>query len=257
MTDIEIAEKTKPQHIVKVAKKLGLKKNELICYGDKIAKINTTRKTNQKNKLILVSSMSPTPSGNGKTTISIGLADALSKIGKKTSLALREPSLGPVFGMKGGATGGGQSQVIPMTEINLHFTGDIHAITSANNLLCSAIDNSIYFDNPLKIDPEKICFHRCEDINDRNLRNCSITDGKIKRKEIFQITASSEIMAIVSLAKDLADLKLRLGNIIVAYSTDNKPIFANCSFNIFFSISFFDISSATSYSTIFSLSKYS
>ena len=226
MTDIEIAEKAKLENIVDIAHKLGLNNEQIICYGNNMAKINKSTIPRKDNKLVLVSSMSPTPSGNGKTTISIGLADALSRLGKSTSLALREPSLGPVFGLKGGATGGGYSQVVPMAEINLHFTGDFHAITSANNLLCSAIDNSIYFDNPLGIDPSRIVFHRCEDINDRALRNCSTNDGKTENKTSFQITAASEIMAVLSLAKDLSDLKRRLGNIIVAYTFESLPVFA-------------------------------
>jgi len=219
MTDIEIAESVKPIKIRKLAKKLGLKPSEIICYGDDKCKIKKKYKETN-NKLILVTAINPTSAGIGKTTVSIGLADALNKLNKSVCLALREPSLGPVFGIKGGATGGGHSQVIPMSDINLHFTGDFHAITSANNLLCAMIDNHIFQGNELGI--EKILFHRCLDINDRALRKTMVGD----REESFTITAASEIMAIMCLAKDLNDLKKRLGNIIIGLNKNGKPIFA-------------------------------
>jgi formate--tetrahydrofolate ligase len=204
-----------------VAKKLGLKDKDLSLYGDYMAKINC--ELGKKNgNLILVTAINPTTAGEGKTTVSIGLADALSLLNKKVCLALREPSLGPVFGMKGGATGGGLSSLVPEDDINLHFTGDFHAITSANNLLCSCIDNHIYQGNSLNID--KVIFNRCLDMNDRALRNCKVGDNE--REEHFVITAASEIMAILSVSKDFNDMKDRLGNIIVALNKDNKPVFA-------------------------------
>ena len=227
MTDIEIAESVKPQSITKIAKKLGLKKSEIVTFGEHKAKVNRKDLTPKKNsKLVLVTAINPTSAGIGKTTVSIGLADALSKK-KRTCLALREPSLGPVFGIKGGATGGGYSQVIPMADINLHFNGDFHAITSANNLLCSIIDNHIFQGNSLKIDPEKIMFHRCLDVNDRALREVSVanTKGETPRPDNFSITAASEIMAIMCLSQDIEDLKRRLGNILVAFDTKGKPVY--------------------------------
>ncbi len=225
-TDIEIAHSIKTDRIDVTAGKLGLKKSEYYTLGDNIAKVSCNR-DNNKSKLILVTSINPTKAGNGKTTVSIGLGDALAKLNKKVCLALREPSMGPVFGMKGGATGGGYSQVVPMEEINLHFTGDFHAITSANNLLCSAIDNHIFQGNALNIDTSKILFNRCLDLNDRALRNVIVeADGENARKEKFNITAASEVMAILSVAKDLADLKRRLGNILVAFDKEAKPVYA-------------------------------
>ena len=210
-----------------IAKKLGVKKIEL--YGDYIAKLPIDE-INPKSKLVLVTAINPTASGEGKTTVSIGLADAMNLINKKTSLALREPSLGPVFGMKGGATGGGKSLIVPSQEIDLHFTGDFHAITSANNLLCALIDNHIYQGNELNIDINTIKFNRCLDSNDRFLRNIQIgLGGKlagIPREEHFIITAASEIMAIMCLATSYDDLKTRLGDIFVAYTLDKKPVFA-------------------------------
>ena len=227
MTDIEIAESIKPKKIKEVAKSIGLKPKDLILYGDYKAKINK-KITPNNNKLVLVTAINPTSAGIGKTTVSIGIADALHSMGESVCLALREPSLGPVFGVKGGATGGGRSQVIPMADINLHFNGDFHAITSANNLLCSMIDNHIFQGNELNIDPEKILFHRCLDLNDRALR--SVTVGQTKketpRQDHFTITAASEIMAIMCLAKDISDLKRRLGNIIVALNKKGKPVYA-------------------------------
>lgn len=229
MTDIEIAESVKPQHIKNVAKKLGLCEDNLELYGSNKAKIKNV-KLNPHGKLILVTSINPTASGEGKTTVSIGLADGISLLHKKVCLALREPSLGPVFGIKGGATGGGMSQIVPMDEINLHFTGDFHAITSANNLLCALIDNHIFQGNQLNIDEKKIVFNRCLDVNDRALRKVTVNQEGLKnnipREEKFNITSASEVMAILSLSNDIVDLKRRLGNIVIAFSKSGKPIFA-------------------------------
>lgn len=229
MTDIEIAESVRPEKISKIAKKLGLKSKDLYLYGDLKAKI-TKKSYEPRNdsKLVLVTAINPTSAGIGKTTVSIGIADALNEMGESVCLALREPSLGPVFGIKGGATGGGYSQVIPMADINLHFTGDFHAITSANNLLCSMIDNHIFQGNELNIDENKILFHRCLDLNDRALRSVTVAQTKIEnpREDSFTITAASEIMAIMCLSRNLADLKKRLGDILVAISKKGKPIYA-------------------------------
>ena len=224
LSDIEIARSVRPLKITEVAKKIGITEDQLELYGNYKAKIIASH-GKKKGKLILVTAINPTKSGNGKTTVSIGLADAFQKNGDSVCLALREPSLGPVFGTKGGATGGGFSQIIPMEDINLHFTGDFHAITSANNLLCSLIDNHIFQGNALKINPKKILFRRCLDINERALREveCETT---YPRHERFIITAASEIMAIVCMAENIADLKVRLGNIMVALDTDGKPIYA-------------------------------
>ena len=222
MTDIEIASSCKMKLIKDVAKSIGI--DELIeNYGNYKAKINYDKIKKSKNgKLVLVTSIHPTPYGEGKTTLSIGINDALRKIGKNSIVVLREPSLGPTFGMKGGATGGGRSQVVPMDDINLHFTGDMHAITSCNNLLCALIDNHIYHGNELKIDPNSSCFHRTLDMNDRALRRLSLDT----RKERFCITAASEIMAILCLAKDMTDLRKRLDSILIGYTYDKTPIFA-------------------------------
>ncbi|MDE6029241.1 MAG: formate--tetrahydrofolate ligase [Clostridiales bacterium] len=219
-TDIEIAYEAKPQPIEAIAKKLGI--DDGYRYGDYVAKVKPAN--NPKAKIILVTAINPTPAGEGKSTVSIGLADGLNKIGKLTALALREPSLGPVFGMKGGATGGGMAQILPMDDINLHFTGDLHAITAANNLLCAMIDNSIYFGNPLKI--AKVTFNRCMDCNDRALRSIVVNAGSGARDDGFNITAASEVMATLCLSSDFDDLKARLGRIIVAYDYDGKPITA-------------------------------
>lgn len=227
MTDIEIERLYKKQPIVKVAKKFGINKKDLITYGDYSAKILRVDTSKKDGNLILVTATNPTKFGEGKTTVSIGLSDALNMLGQKSVLALREPSLGPVFGIKGGATGGGFSQVVPMEDINLHFNGDFHAITSANNLLCSIIDNSIYFGNPLNIDMNKINFHRCLDINDRSLRNIELNvEGKYSRTEKFNITAASEIMSIMTLSKNIDELKQRLGNILIGFNKKNQPVFA-------------------------------
>lgn len=232
MGDIEIARSVTLKPIEEVAKKVGTRKEELECYGKYKAKISDELrnrvKNNQDGKLILVTAINPTPLGEGKTTISIGLADGLSYIGKKAMLALREPSLGPVFGVKGGATGGGHAQVAPMEDINLHFTGDIHAITSANNLLSALIDNHIYFGNELGF--KKVVWRRCVDLNDRQLRTieCGLSGekGVVPRQDGFDITVASEIMAILCLSSDLEDLKARIGNIIIGYNEEDEPIYA-------------------------------
>ena len=233
MEDIEIARNTKLDNIVEIATKAGIKEDELEQYGKYKAKIDSKKlfkrlESKQNGKLILVTSINPTPLGEGKTTMAIGIADGLSRIGKKAILALREPSLGPVFGIKGGATGGGHAQVAPMEEINLHFTGDIHAITSANDLLSAIIDNHIYFGNELGF--EKVTWKRCIDLNDRQLRKVetglSGEKNIVKREDGFDITVASEIMAILCLATDLQDLKRRIGNIIVGYNKEGKPITA-------------------------------
>ena len=233
MEDIEIARNTKLDNIVEIATKAGIKEDELEQYGKYKAKIDSKKlfkrlESKQNGKLILVTSINPTPLGEGKTTMAIGIADGLSRIGKKAILALREPSLGPVFGIKGGATGGGHAQVAPMEEINLHFTGDIHAITSAHDLLSAIIDNHIYFGNELGF--EKVTWKRCIDLNDRQLRKVetglSGEKNIVKREDGFDITVASEIMAILCLATDLQDLKRRIGNIIVGYNKEGKPITA-------------------------------
>lgn len=228
MTDIEIARSVKSKNITEIAKIVGIE-NKIELYGSNKAKISLDLLNKKRNsKLILVTAINPTPMGEGKTTVSISLNDALCKLGKKSILALREPSLGPVFGVKGGATGGGYAQVIPMEDINLHFTGDFHAITTANNLLCSVIDNHIYQGNALNID--KVIFKRCLDLNDRQLRviNTGLSKEKNTKERIdgFDITAASEIMAILCLSKDLNDLKRRIGNIVIGYDTKGKEITA-------------------------------
>jgi len=233
-TDIQIAKESKMEPIENVAEKIGLAKNDLELYGDYKAKLKPElweRIKNQKDgKLILVTAISPTPAGEGKTTTSIGLAMAMNRLGKKTMLALREPSLGPCMGVKGGAAGGGYSQVMPMEEINLHFTGDLHAITTANNLLSAIIDNHIFQGNELGIDARQILWKRAMDLNDRTLRNTVVgLGGKsqgVPREESFNITVASEIMAILCLSENLADLKKRLGNILVAYTFSGEPVYA-------------------------------
>ena len=230
MTDIEIEKQVNLENILDIAKKTNIDENDVELYGKYKAKISNFEKYNKnsKGKLVLVTAMSPTPLGVGKTTISIAIADGLRKIGKKSILALREPSLGPVFGMKGGATGGGHAQVAPMEDINLHFTGDIHAITSANNLLSAMIDNHIYYGNKLQI--EKVVWKRCVDLNDRQLRKIQTgLSGESKivpREDGFDISVASEIMAIVCLAENIEELKQRLGNIIIGYNRKEEPIFA-------------------------------
>ena len=233
MKDIEIARQAKLKNILEITKKLNISEEYVESYGKHKAKVSYKLLSKLKNKkdgkLVLVTSINPTPLGEGKTTTSVGLADALVKIGKNSILALREPSLGPVFGMKGGATGGGYAQVAPMDEINLHFTGDIHAITTANNLLSAMIDNHIYWGNKLGI--EKVTWKRCMDMNDRQLRKieCGLSENKerIVRTDGFDISVASEIMAIFCLASDLKDLKKRIGNIIIGYTKEEKPITAS------------------------------
>ena len=232
MTDIEIAKNIKLKNIAEIAENIGIKENEIEQYGKYKAKVsNNTYKRLEKNengKLVLVTAINPTPLGEGKTTVSISIADSLSKLGKKSILALREPSLGPVFGIKGGATGGGMSQIAPMEDINLHFTGDIHAITSANNLLSSLIDNHIYFGNELKI--KKVTWKRCLDLNDRQLRlvETGISGEKNiePRKDGFDITVASEIMAILCLSNNIKELKENLGKIIIGYNESDEPVYA-------------------------------
>ena len=230
MTDIEIAKKFKLKNINEIAKQLDIEDEDIELYGKYKAKISNPEKYYNKSdgKLILVTAMSPTPLGEGKTTISISIADGLRRIGKKSILALREPSLGPVFGIKGGATGGGYAQIVPMEDINLHFTGDIHAITSANNLLSAMIDNHIYFGNELKI--KEVVWKRCVDLNDRQLRKIETgLSGESKivpRMDGFDISVASEIMAILCLSENIKDLKEKLGNIIIGYNDNNEPVFA-------------------------------
>ena len=232
MTDIEIARNTKLDNIVEIAKKVNVEEEDLELYGKYKAKFSSDLykkiKERKNGKLILVTAISPTPLGEGKTTISIAIADGLRKINKKSILALREPSLGPVFGIKGGATGGGKVQVAPMEDINLHFTGDIHAITAANNLLSSLIDNHIYFGNELKF--KEVVWKRCVDLNDRQLRvvETGLSGEKkiVPRKDKFDITVASEIMAILCLSENIVDLKEKLGNILIGYNEENKPIYA-------------------------------
>lgn len=233
LTDIEIAQNAKMKDINKIAASLGISSDEIDPYGHYKAKISDSvmerLKDKKDGKLILVTAVNPTPAGEGKTTVSIGLGEAMSQIGKKAIIALREPSLGPVFGIKGGAAGGGYSQVVPMEDINLHFTGDMHAITSANNLMCAMLDNSIQQGNELNIDPRRIQVKRCLDMNDRALRNIiNSLGGKlngIPREDHFCITVASEVMAILCLASDLFDLRERLGNILVAYTFDGQPVY--------------------------------
>ena len=225
MTDIEIAHNTEMLHIKDIATKVGIEEY-LEYYGNYKAKVRYDDVTGKRGKLILVTATSPTPFGEGKTTVSIGLLDALCHKGINAIASLREPSLGPVFGIKGGATGGGHSQVIPMEDINLNFTGDFHAITAANNLLCAAIDNHIFQGNELNIDENRIMFNRCLDVNDRALKDITINSKNYTRKEKFDITAASEIMAILCLAKDMDDLKVKLDRILIGYSKEGKPLFA-------------------------------
>ena len=233
LTDIEIAQEAKMKKITDIADRLGIDADDLEQYGQYKAKLSESLykklENNKDGKLILVTAINPTPAGEGKTTVSVGLTQAMARIGKKAMLALREPSLGPVFGIKGGAAGGGYSQVVPMEDINLHFTGDMHAITAANNLICAMLDNHMQQGNELQIDPRRIVFKRCLDMNDRSLRNTIIgLGGKVNgvpREDGFQITVASEVMAILCLASDLNDLKTRIGNILVAYSTSGEPVY--------------------------------
>ena len=230
MEDIEIARQAKLKPITDIAKDIGIDDSSLECYGKYKAKINLAeldkRKNDKDGKLVLVTSINPTPLGEGKTTVAIGLADGLNRIGKKAILALREPSMGPVFGIKGGATGGGYAQVAPMEDINLHFTGDIHAITAANNLLSAIIDNHIFQGNELKI--KKVTWKRCLDMNDRTLRTVTVGQsgerGMVERQDHFDISVASEIMAIFCLATSIEDLKRRLGNIVIGENEEGKPV---------------------------------
>ena len=227
LSDIEIAKSCKMQDIGAVAARLGLKEEDIERYGKYKAKISRAPSA-KRGRLVLVTAINPTASGEGKTTVSIGLADGMRRIGKNVCLALREPSLGPVFGIKGGAAGGGYAQVVPMEDINLHFTGDLHAITAANNLLCAMLDNHIFRGNELDIDPGKIYFRRCLDMNDRALRNVTVGQrGEgVEREEHFEITAASEVMAILCLATSLKDLKRRLGDIIVGENRKGEYVYA-------------------------------
>ena len=230
MEDIEIARQAKLKPITEIANEIGIDDSNLECYGKYKAKINLSeldkRKNDKDGKLVLVTSINPTPLGEGKTTAAIGLSDGLNRIGKKSILALREPSMGPVFGIKGGATGGGYAQVAPMEDINLHFTGDIHAITAANNLLSAIIDNHIFQGNELKI--KKVTWKRCLDMNDRTLRTVTVGQsgerGMVERQDHFDISVASEIMAIFCLATSIEDLKRRLGNIVIGYNEEDKPV---------------------------------
>ena len=234
LTDIEIAQQCAMKPITEIASELNIRPEELEPYGHYKAKLSDSlfdRLADRPNgKLVLVTAINPTPAGEGKTTTTVGLGQAMKKIGKNAIIALREPSLGPVFGVKGGAAGGGYAQVVPMEDINLHFTGDMHAITAANNLLCAILDNHLQQGNELGIDPRRVLFKRCMDMNDRALRNTIVgLGGKangVVREDGFQITVASEVMAILCLAADLQDLKERLGNILVAYTYDNKPVYA-------------------------------
>ena len=234
LTDIEIAQQAEMEPIKNVAAKLGMSEDDIEMYGKYKAKISDeymqSVKNNENGKLILVTAINPTPAGEGKTTATVGLGQAMCKLGKKAVIALREPSLGPCFGIKGGAAGGGYAQVVPMEDLNLHFTGDFHAITSANNLLAAVMDNHMHQGNTLRIDPKRIVFKRCLDMNDRVLRNIIVGMGKkgdgVMRQDGFVITVASEIMAILCLATDIKDLQERLSRIIVAYNVDNEPVTA-------------------------------
>ena len=229
LSDLEIAQQCEMLNIKEIAKKINLTENDLELYGKYKAKINYNIHNKMKDgKLILVTAINPTPAGEGKSTVTIGLSDAMNKIGVNTVVALREPSLGPVMGIKGGAAGGGYAQVVPMEDINLHFTGDLHAITTANNLIASMIDNHIHQGNELNIDPSHVIWHRCVDLNDRALRNVTIgLGGKINgvpRDDHFDITVASEVMAVLCLSSSLEDFKLRIGRMVVAYTYDKKPV---------------------------------
>lgn len=233
LTDIEIAQQAKMKKIAQIAAEIGIDENDIEPYGHYKAKLSDDAlnklKDKKDGKLVLVTAVNPTPAGEGKTTVSIGLGQGMAKIGKKAVIALREPSLGPVFGIKGGAAGGGYSQVVPMEDINLHFTGDMHAITSANNLMCAILDNHIQQGNELGIDQRRVMIKRCLDMNDRALRNivCSLGGrlNGIPREDHFIITVASEVMAILCLAEDVFDLKKRLGDILVAYTYEGKPVY--------------------------------
>ena len=234
LTDIEIAQSVTPKNIIEIAKAAGIDEKYIELYGRTKAKLDLSlledSKDKKDGKLVLVTAITPTPAGEGKTTTTIGLADGMHRLGKRVAVALREPSLGPVFGIKGGAAGGGYAQVIPMEDINLHFTGDFHAIGAANNLLAAMLDNHIYQGNALNIDPRRITWKRCVDMNDRQLR--FVTDGLggrvngVPREDGYDITVASEIMAVLCLASSISDLKARLSRIIVGYTYDEKPVTA-------------------------------
>lgn len=230
-SDIEIAQEVNLRKITDVAKELSLSEDDLILFGNYKAKLADAvlEKKNHNGKIILVTAITPTKAGEGKTTVSIGLAQALRRLNKKTCLALREPSLGPVMGLKGGATGGGYSQVLPMEDINFHFTGDMHAITAANNLVSAVIDNELYYDNKLNIDKDRIIWKRCLDVNDRSLRSVNVGCGSkfngVERPDSFSITVATETMAIFCLSKDMKDLENRLNNALIAYTLDDKPLY--------------------------------
>lgn len=230
MTDIEIADQAQMRPISEIAAQIGLSEDEIEQYGKYKAKITlpVTAHPDKKHKLVLVTSINPTPAGEGKSTVLVGLGDAMNQLGHQTIIAMREPSMGPVFGIKGGATGGGYSQVVPMEDINLHFTGDLHALTSANNTLAALVDNYIMRDNELGLDPRRIIWKRVEDVNDRALRNVVTGLGGIMqgvpRQTGFDITAASEMMAILCLSTDLMDLKRRVGKIVVGYTYDKQPV---------------------------------
>ena len=233
-SDIQIAQEAKMEYITKISEKLNLTEDDIEQYGKYKCKLSLDilekNKNKENGKLVLVTAINPTPAGEGKSTVTVGLGQALCKMGKNAVIALREPSLGPVFGIKGGAAGGGYAQVVPMEDINLHFTGDMHAITSANNLLAAAIDNHIHQGNDLRIDSRRIVFKRVMDMNDRALRNIVVgLGGKLNgflREDGFMITVASEIMAILCLANSLSDLKERMGNILIAYDLDGNPVYA-------------------------------
>ena len=232
LSDLEIAQQCEMLNIKEIAKKINLTENDLELYGKYKAKINYNIQNKMRDgKLILVTAINPTPAGEGKSTVTIGLSDAMNKIGANTVVALREPSLGPVMGIKGGAAGGGYAQVVPMEDINLHFTGDLHAITTANNLIASMIDNHIHQGNELNIDPSHVIWHRCVDLNDRALRNVTIgLGGKfngVPRDDHFDITVASEVMAVLCLSSSLEDFKVRIGRMVVAYTYDKKPVTVN------------------------------
>ncbi len=232
-TDLEIAQECVMEPIQEVAAKIGIPEEALERYGNYKAKLSfdfvKSLENEEEGKLILVTAINPTKAGEGKSTTTVGLGDGLNRLGKKTMMALREPSLGPVFGLKGGAAGGGYAQVVPMEDINLHFTGDMHAITTANNLLCAMIDNHMYQGNELNLDPDRITFKRCLDMNDRTLRRVDIGKGArvngIEREDGFNITVASEIMAALCLADDLMDLKKRFGDMLIGYTKDDQPVY--------------------------------
>ena len=233
LTDLEIAQKAEILKIKEIAQKVNLNEDDLELYGNYKAKINldNLKSKKEKAKLILVTAINPTPAGEGKSTVTIGLADALNRLNKNTVTALREPSFGPVMGVKGGATGGGYAQVIPMEDINLHFTGDLHAITTANNAICAMLDNHMQQGNVLGIDPRKVIIHRCLDMNDRALRNVIVGLGGaingVPREDHFDITVASEVMAVMCLSSSLEDFKERIGRMVIAYTYDKKPVTVN------------------------------